>query len=291
MSAEAAPLWNSIHYRAGTNGKPIDPETQQGVAELIEAGFPRVKISDLTRVSESISIEINSRSPSEISGSTTSGDDDEWEDVEPDYEAVTFKSLFDLKPFNCLQTMCEYDRDNFGFDLAAVRKRLSKTVPRAPAGLGSANNSIDLEFHESIQLVNYIRKKVKEGNVQIPEPRSKEPFISDEYLKPVLEDDALLFSLEDLDEDSEPYVKQNSHPLEMNGKTTAPDIQQYAARIAELENALRMSREAFIEERSNTTAAAPTAPRARKQKDVHDRFYFNSYATRGMGHCPKGITC
>lgn len=53
-----------------------------------------------------------------------------------------------------------------------------------------------------MKLVNYIRSEVKKGN-RSPDVSSKSLFEDDIYLKPVLEDDALLYSLEDLEDEPE----------------------------------------------------------------------------------------
>lgn len=53
-----------------------------------------------------------------------------------------------------------------------------------------------LDFYGTIKLVNYIRLTVRDGN----EPALKAPSVweDDKYLQPVLEDDAVLFSLDEL---------------------------------------------------------------------------------------------
>ena len=55
----------------------------------------------------------------------------------------------------------------------------------------------DLEFYQAIKLVNYIRSEVKNGNIN-PDLSSVANFQDEKYLKPVLEDDALLFTLDDV---------------------------------------------------------------------------------------------
>jgi len=59
--------------------------------------------------------------------------------------------------------------------------------------------SEELDFLGSIRLVNYIRAEVKRGNTS-PDTSSKQLFAADDYLQPVLEDDALLFSLGDFED-------------------------------------------------------------------------------------------
>jgi hypothetical protein len=126
MGSEESPMWNSIHYRADSDGKPIEVKTRSTVFGLVESGFTSAKAPRLTRISESVSIEVHSTPPSEASSTSSDGDVDEWEDVEPDEESVTFKSLIDEKPFSSLAQMCNYDRNQCNFDLVATRKRLGK---------------------------------------------------------------------------------------------------------------------------------------------------------------------
>lgn len=58
---------------------------------------------------------------------------------------------------------------------------------------------IDLDFYSSMKLVNYLRAEVKSGNAR-PEVNNAEAWADDKYLQPTLEDDALLFNLDDIDE-------------------------------------------------------------------------------------------
>lgn len=59
---------------------------------------------------------------------------------------------------------------------------------------------LDLDFLDTIKLVNYVRSSVKDGNTT-PDVSSKEKFQDEAYLKPVLEDDALLYSLDDIEDE------------------------------------------------------------------------------------------
>ena len=61
---------------------------------------------------------------------------------------------------------------------------------------------VGLDFLDSVKLVNYIRSVVKAGT-QAPIVTTREAFQDSTYLQPVLEDDALLYSLEDLGEREE----------------------------------------------------------------------------------------
>lgn len=76
---------------------------------------------------------------------------------------------------------------------------MSEKVPGAlpMPGHSLRYDPVDLDLLESIKLVNYIRMTVK--NVQrVPTVSSKADFQDDSYLIPTLENDALLYSLEDV---------------------------------------------------------------------------------------------
>ena len=55
----------------------------------------------------------------------------------------------------------------------------------------------DLDFMEMIKLINYIRSEVKLGNLS-PDVSTKSILQDDSYLKPILEDDPLLYNLHDI---------------------------------------------------------------------------------------------
>jgi type I protein arginine methyltransferase len=82
-----------------------------------------------------------------------------------------------------------------------------------------------LDFYGLIKLVNYIRSEVKVGN-ENPDVTSTAFLEDDKYLRPVLEDDALLFSLDELPDDRV-----------LNGKIGLGGGSP--ARVAELEEELR----------------------------------------------------
>ena len=50
-----------------------------------------------------------------------------------------------------------------------------------------------------MKLVNYLRAEVKAGNAK-PDVSDAKAWADDKYLQPTLEDDALLFNLDDIDE-------------------------------------------------------------------------------------------
>ncbi|MCJ1390386.1 hypothetical protein MMC18_003245 [Xylographa bjoerkii] len=117
---------------------------------------------------------------SEEDDHTNLEDEQGWEDVEPDIENIVFKSLFDDNIFQDVHSMLQYCLATYRFDFLDTRRRLG------------------LDFLESIKFVNYIRAEVLRGITTL-EITSKQIFEDNKYLQPVLEDDALLFSLDDLE--------------------------------------------------------------------------------------------
>ena len=111
-------------------------------------------------------------------------DEADWLDVEPDEEVVTYISLFGPESFPNLNSMLAHCSEKHAFDLVANLKRMN------------------LEFHDAIKLVNFVRAQVLDQQ-PLPQPITASDFADDKYLKPVLENDAVLFSLDDILEENE----------------------------------------------------------------------------------------
>ncbi|RYP92356.1 hypothetical protein DL770_001558 [Monosporascus sp. CRB-9-2] len=124
-----------------------------------------------------------SADPISDSESSDSREDDEgWDDVEADEEeAQEVISLLDDRVFPDVASMLAHCRDKHGFDFLAVRQRLQ------------------LDFHGSVKLVNFIRQHVHEG-LPVTEDISLADIDHEQYLKPVLDDDAVILGLFDLPE-------------------------------------------------------------------------------------------
>lgn len=206
------------------------------------------------------------------SGSETSDildlkNDEGWEDAEPDEEQQTFVSLFDGENFTDINSLLDYTKKQHNFDFLAVRQKLS------------------LDFYGTIKLVNYIRSQVKAQ--QSVDAESLSADIEDQkYLHPVLEDDALLFNLDDLPEPSQAEGDDGSSNL--------------IARIAELEEELKKTQSQFtdyrdtvkktLDERWNDKSTAGPSKSsdepAKVEKRDDDSHYFSSYSYNGKDH-PK----
>jgi protein arginine N-methyltransferase 3 len=137
-------------------------------------------------------------------------------------------------------------------------------------------------------LVNYIRNEVKNGNFQ-PDVSSATRFADDKYLQPVLEDDALLFSIDDLNI-NEP---SNTKPQEAQN-TTATLSGDVAARIQELEDKLSQTQYQFAEYQKavqetldkrwqdlDTADKGPVNLDKEGKSSERDAEYFDSYSYNG----------
>lgn len=132
-----------------------------------------------------------------------------------------------------------------------------------------------------IRLVNYVRSSVSSGNDR-PDVSSKSLFEDEKYLKPVLEDDALLFSLDDVFEDS------------ASGTGPATEVEQLREQLASLQSQFTAYREqvqsAMLDrfedpntamESSTKTAAGQIAPPESSKQEASDSIekgYFESYS-------------
>ncbi|EKD14655.1 uncharacterized protein L3040_000178 [Drepanopeziza brunnea f. sp. 'multigermtubi'] len=189
--------------------------------------------------------------------------DEGWEDAEPDHEELNFVSLLDEDVFTDIHAMLKHCKDKHSFDFLEVRQRLG------------------LDFYGNIKLVNYIRSQVRCGQRVSPDI-SKADFEDEKFLKPVLEDDALLFSLDDLPEVTEHEQSAQSG----KGKAIPSDSGPLAARVVELEEDLRRMQLQFDNYRSTVSqtlderwnASGPSGSSAAKEKRDDDSHYFSSYS-------------
>ncbi|KAF2216105.1 hypothetical protein CERZMDRAFT_94484 [Cercospora zeae-maydis SCOH1-5] len=117
----------------------------------------------------------------ELAGIDLKPDSEGWDDVEDDTEDVSIKCLFCDEVFSGASAMNEHSAKTHEFDLAKVQAQH------------------DLDFYSSMKLVNWLRAQVQQGDAK-PNVSDASAWADDKYLQPTLEDDALLFSLDDIDE-------------------------------------------------------------------------------------------
>ncbi|KAJ8081154.1 hypothetical protein PM082_017997 [Marasmius tenuissimus] len=190
-----------------------------------------------------------------ISSSEDEDDDDQtWEDwVEDSNNNQSCKSLFEDKTLQNAEAALEHDKKAHGFDLNEICAKLS------------------LDVHGRIRLINFIRKTK-------PTPQSASElkgsdFASDEYLRPVLEDDPLLQLQSDDWSDSED--EDASSDPEKRIKALERKLEQARAEF----NAYR----SLINQRLNLIEAASdsAAENAQKPRD-DDTHYFESYGANDI---------
>ena len=155
-----------------------------------------------------------------------------------------------------------------------------------------------------IKLVNYVRNEVRWGNKRI-DLSSKSFFDDDQYLQPVLEDDALLYSLDDIFEGTDtrelPVRNENSNILPSEDRsvgTVDPVIElEESMQVLELEKTLYRLQNQFkdyreavtkiLDHRWNTEDTTGSANKVAKSSNEtllpqdDDSGYFSSYSTNG----------
>lgn len=151
-------------------------------------------------------------------------DGEGWEDMEPDVEAVKAICLVCSTAFGEIRSMLDHCRDAHGLDLGQVVGNLGENAFFADYALWSVLNITDLDFFGTVKLINYIRSKTKAG-IKTLDLSTKNVFDDEQYLLPVLEDDALLYSLHDdlgvyLDFDSVNEPISDEHVAFLNGIST-----------------------------------------------------------------------
>ncbi|KZF25228.1 putative ribosomal protein arginine N-methytransferase rmt3 [Xylona heveae TC161] len=191
-----------------------------------------------------------------------------WEDVEPDNEEQSVVSLFSDEVFPDVRSMLQHCREKYNFDLVKVRKDL------------------DLDFYGTIKLVNYIRSQTKAGNVN-PDVSSKKVFEDDRYMTPILEDDAVLFELDDILD--EPTSEQSAGA---QASGLEPDVsgKELDKRVKDLEEELEKVTSQFDQYKllvkdaladrydDNDTKASLETSGSREPAQDKDAGYFTSYA-------------
>ncbi|KAL6240051.1 hypothetical protein BDW75DRAFT_1660 [Aspergillus navahoensis] len=191
-------------------------------------------------------------------------DEEGWEDVEPDDETQPVVGLFSDKVYPDVRSMLKECKDKHDFDLMKLQKEL------------------DLDFLDTIKLINYIRSSVKNGYMT-PDVSSKDKFQDEIYLKPVLEDDALLYSLDDI-EDGESGEAAGETQAERQVVELQEELERLRIQFSEYRLAVQKSLEEQLtkEDEKLASPAGQPAGRARTKAEEVDCDYFNSYAYNGI---------
>lgn len=186
------------------------------------------------------------------------GDDEEgWEDQEDDNITESFISLFDDRVFDDVKVMLEHCKAHYSFDIWHLQQQN------------------DLDEYGLIKLVNYVRKQVLKG-VRSPDVSCKTAFDRDEYLRPVLENDAVLYSLGDILVEARPSA---TNEIEQLRDELAAIKASYAAYREDIRNQSDLVLETTNHHSTRSTGPATTLAEAiRKPDTAEDVDYFHSYS-------------
>lgn len=135
--------------------------------------------------------------------------------------------------------------------------------------------TLDLDFLDSIKLVNYVRTQVKAGN-KTPDVSSKSQFEDDAYLKPVLEDDALLYSLDDIAEE-----QAGDEPSGGDADRRVVELQEKLERLQTQFSEYRIAVQQSLEDQLTKEDEKLQPDAAKKSTDKTeevDADYFSSYS-------------
>lgn len=136
-----------------------------------------------------------------------------------------------------------------------------------------------MDFIGTIKLINYIRTQVKAGNTN-PDVSSKKKFDDDAYMKPALEDDALLYSLDDIEDDEAEAA--GGSDAERRVIELQEDLERLQSQFSEYRLAVQQSMEEQLsQEDSKLTSSGPSAKAVDKIEEA-DSDYFSSYSYNGI---------
>ncbi|KAF9923570.1 hypothetical protein FBU30_006399 [Linnemannia zychae] len=143
---------------------------------------------------------------SEYSESEFGDQDNGWDDWEDeDGMAADPKCLFCPEIFPSAREVFDHCTKTHGFNFLQTRKQL------------------DMDFYASIRLINYLRKQAQVKPSEAEQTTSfilngDESFLTDDqYLRPVIEDDSLLFAFEDLDMEGDDENQEETEILMPQG--------------------------------------------------------------------------
>ncbi|KAI4085963.1 MAG: hypothetical protein LQ344_007973 [Seirophora lacunosa] len=203
----------------------------------------------------------------------TLDDDDEWKDVESENVIASFVSFGGSIKYPKIEEFLEDARDRYGVDLISIK------------------NSHGLDTFGMIKLINFVRSQVRQG-LSHPDV-SPERFIEgDEYLKPVIEDDAVLYSIDDIFD----LAERQAHSSTNGTADTTHSHEQVQEMIRQIDllreqavyyrSALQKTYLEKLELLERTLSSEPKASgegtSAPPRENDSDSHYFSSYAHNGQ---------
>lgn len=126
-------------------------------------------------------------------------DSEGWEDVEDDTETVTVQCLLCSEKFPTALATIDHCKEAHDFDFVKIREthREYSFPIYYIVETDLCSYLADLDFYTTIKFINYCRTEVAAGK-SLPSTDDASLWSDDKYLQPVLEDDALLFSIDEI---------------------------------------------------------------------------------------------
>ncbi|KAL2876785.1 Ribosomal protein arginine N-methyltransferase rmt3 [Colletotrichum sp. CLE4] len=200
--------------------------------------------------------------------SDVSSDESDWDDAEPEEEeAQSFISLLDDTVFPDVDAMLSYCRTKHNFDFLAIRRRLG------------------LDFFGTVKLVNFVRQRIYDG-AAMPETITVDDIADERYMKPVIEDDALIMALTELDLDDE--LPEHPQQAPQGGASREAQLEEELAKLQSQFANYRNAVEQTLDQRWGEDT--PVATRSEKPRDLDDKgvrkdesqYYWESYASNDI---------
>ncbi|KAG9291158.1 hypothetical protein G9A89_013030 [Geosiphon pyriformis] len=221
---------------------------------------------------------------SEYSGSECDPNDERWDDWEEEEAQTNLKCLFCSDLFSTPNNAFKHCKEEHGFDFRGIKA------------------NFNLDFYQCIRLLNYIRYQGFHNPQLVTTPyiiSGTETFLNDdEYLKPVIDDDPLLYAF-DSEEPEEDFKNTGSIYKEKFSPTT-PLEQELLERLHISEERLfnsevhcerietqfteyrGMVKKVFLKESFDTSSEHSSINKTPSVIEDHGNYYYNSYAKTGI---------
>lgn len=242
------------------------------------------------------------------SSESEASDEGDWmdaDDGQDEEESLAVISLMDDRVFPDALSMLQYCKDKFSLDFLGIRDHLG------------------LDFHGCVKLINFsrlpffflggggraswpcwqsmlitwatnafvsVRQHVREG-APLPAEITAASLEDDGYLKPVLDDDALILCLDDLPEQADQSASAGKQAASQDGGSGAQDLLQRNAELqAELEQLTkqyanyRMAVQQTLDQRwgvDDEDESSSSKKASEESKKDNSDYYFESYAFNG----------
>ncbi|CRK92142.1 CLUMA_CG005725, isoform A [Clunio marinus] len=209
---------------------------------------------------------------------TDSSDEDQWEE-EIDESVEITKCLFSDKTFPNLNDAIEHLKNIYNFDLSEMKRKYS------------------MDIYSYIKMINFIRKNKLEAPSELFSPQGDPLWLSDEYLKPVLDFESWLsFDFEELSENPKEVNENDDRTLntieDLKNKLSIKD--QLIAQLLEDQIKMKEAFQHLISKESIKIQTTEDRELSERKKRVEngvaslslsdDNGYFESYSHYGIHH-------